>query len=337
MHIWLLVAIPLLVSGCGETGLSSTPDASVDASVDFARSPQPDIGACTEAKFVTNVFNMPQQSPASANYSYDLNGDGKRDNAFLGLVTALKSQGLGVQNFVDTAVAGGNDLILIGAFSNCGAATFDNARPHPSPDFSGSGSFMRDTSLPSATFSGGFAGGVFSSAPTASATTPVSFTIELALLGAQSVQLPLSAAHVTFAQSATQLSAGQLNGCVKKSDIQTTLVPALAKDLDATVRANPTSSTSQGILGLYDTGTGCTGTDYNYNATDTAFDTSSPAAAGDGLIALCEVANNGLTKSLLRPDVQMFASDGSYAPNPANTTPDCMSIGLGFSAVSATF
>ena len=61
------------------------------------------------------------------------------------------------------------------------------------------------------------------------------------------------------------------------------------------------------------------------------------AVAHDGTIGDCEIATNGLLQNLLAPDVQLFDAAGNYHPNPANTTKDSLSVGLGFTAVPASF
>ena len=330
----------------------------------------PSSGA--EQKYVVNSLLMPQQMPADQNFSFDLNGDKKADNALLGLVTALKSQGLSVQAGVDDSVGLGNVVLLIdetgmsldnndcaksvvtagapfaGAPAGaCTAGSCTTGKCYISasgnttgcgPKFDGTESWTPMPSTAQATFQGAIVSGVFTSNNPATTKSPVSFALALPLIaGAPPVSLKISGARITYTKSGMMAMKGQINGAVKKSDLDTDVIPAVAKLLDSRVRADPTSSTNQGILGLFDTGTGCTATDYNYNATDTDFDTSSPAMASDGKIALCEVANNGLIKSLLKPDVQMFDANGNYAPSSANTTPDSLSIGIGFTAINATF
>ena len=61
------------------------------------------------------------------------------------------------------------------------------------------------------------------------------------------------------------------------------------------------------------------------------------AQAMDCRIDPCEVAENSIIKKVLAPDVQIFDANGNYAPNKQNTTPDSMSVGLGFTAVQASF
>jgi hypothetical protein len=61
------------------------------------------------------------------------------------------------------------------------------------------------------------------------------------------------------------------------------------------------------------------------------------AVSHDNKIDVCEVASSGLIHNVLAPDVQLFDSAGNYHPNPNNTMKDSLSIGVGFTAVAATF
>ena len=108
------------------------------------------------------------------------------------------------------------------------------------------------------------------------------------------------------------------------SCVQSTLVPRIAQSLTAQVQANPNSSSSMQLESIFDTG-GCTNPD------------GSQASARDFTISTCEVAQNSLIQNLLAPDVQIYDSQGRYAPNPANTTRDSLSVGFAFTAVPARY
>jgi hypothetical protein len=136
------------------------------------------------------------------------------------------------------------------------------------------------------------------------------------------VPVDLVAGHLQFTLSPSTGApmAGQLNGAIKKNDIQAVVVPAAAQSLDQIVTANPTSMQSQQLLQIFDIG--CMAT---------------PSFKSDGHIEACEVSENSIIKNVLSPDVQLFDAAGNYAPNPANTNKDALSVGLGFMAVKATF
>jgi hypothetical protein len=334
----------------------------------------PSANNCTgvEAKWVVNALLLPQQTPASSNYSFDLNGDMKPDNALLGLVTALSSQGLSVQDGVNDSIGLGNLILLLdetGANldnSNCAQTVVTAGQPFNGgncsasnttcatgtcyisargnttgcgPKYDGSETFTSDPSTVNAQFRyASIINGAFTSSNPATTKVPVSLTLPLPLInGAPPIPLPLQGARLAYWVTGTTVTHGQINGAVAQTDIQNTFLPAAAKVLDARVQADPTSSANQNILTVFDTGAGCGPTDYNFNSSDTDFDTSSLAKAGDGRIALCEVASNAAIKNVLKPDVELFDANGNYWPSAANATPNAFSVGLGFTAVSARF
>ena len=55
----------------------------------------------------------------------------------------------------------------------------------------------------------------------------------------------------------------------------------------------------------------------------------------DGVIAVCEVSSNSLMGPVLAADVDIYADDVSYAPNPLNTGKDSLSFGMRFDAANA--
>ncbi len=122
---------------------------------------------------------------------------------------------------------------------------------------------------------------------------------------------------------------GELQGSVKEQDVQTIVVPAIAKLLTETVMQNPGTPTSMQILQLFDVGDGNGGTCTNPDGT--------MGKPGDGIISPCEVAMNNIIQNVLAPDVQIYDANGNYAPNPANTNRDSLSLAVGFKAVAAKF
>ena len=134
----------------------------------------------------------------------------------------------------------------------------------------------------------------------------------------------LNGVHVQLTASAKGLMTGQLNGSMKNSYVQSTLIPAIAQSLTAQVQADPSSAQSRQVESIFDTG-GCTNPD------------GSQARASDFTISTCEVAQNSVIQNLLAPDVQIYDSQGRYAPNPANTTRDSLSVGFAFTAVPARY
>jgi hypothetical protein len=146
--------------------------------------------------------------------------------------------------------------------------------------------------------------------------------------GVPPTMVPMNGVHIQFTHTGNGLVAGQIQGSVKKTDIDTKVVPALAQLLTRQVAANPNSSSTQQLLAIFDTGGDngmCTNPD------------GSIAKMGDGKIDTCEVAENSIIKNVLAPDVDIYDANGNYAPNKANTSRDSLSIGVGFTAVPASF
>jgi hypothetical protein len=156
------------------------------------------------------------------------------------------------------------------------------------------------------------AAAAFVSANPVTTVAPVSVDFEFRL--GENFIIPLRGARLAFTVTPGGLVNGQLNGSISEEDVQNIIVPSFAIYFNQIVAAGgPTATT---LLGLFDTG--CNG-----------------VGANDGMIAVCEVANNSLFVSLLAPDVDIYAPDGAYAPNPANTDPDSLSFGLRFTAANA--
>ncbi|MGZ3437916.1 MAG: hypothetical protein ACXVDD_00280 [Polyangia bacterium] len=295
-------------------------------------------GGALRAQYVWNAVRVPMRR---TDYALDLNGDGRADNQFGNIYGALEGQNLGVQNDATQAVNSGQSLTLIDAYADdfsadaCAASDVEAADPMASPDFSGAGHFTVDAAAVPGHFAGTFAAGTFSSLPLpASAATPVIMTLKLPLLGAI-IGVPLVGAHAQYTRAADgTVTGGQLNGAIRNSDVQNILVPALAASLTAQVQVTPLSSRAMELLFLFDNGgkadpTCVAGTCKNPDGTC--------AVEADQKIDVCEVATSGLLQNVLAPDVQMFDANGNYQPSPDNTHKDSLSIGLGFSAVPATF
>jgi hypothetical protein len=278
-------------------------------------------------------------------YAYDLNGDGHLDNQYGNIVGALAAQGIDSQARLNAAVASGDALVLIEGASNdpaftndtCAAATVRaGVKPATPPRFDGSDVFTVDSQIAPAKFTGPIVSQQFASPSPATMTQPISASLLLPF-GAALVRVPLIGARLSVdylgGPPEMTLTRGQINGAVRASDVETKVIPAIAQSLNDVVAADPTSSTAQQILSLFDTG----GTaDMACGATCRNPD-GSCAAAGDQIISICELSSSALIKNLLAPDVQMFAADGSYQPNPANTVKDSFSVGLHVSLVPATF
>ena len=149
--------------------------------------------------------------------------------------------------------------------------------------------------------------------------------LSTAMLPGSPILWPLNGAHVTFktgidsASKAPGLLAGEIHGSIKNTDVQSIVVPAFAGQLTTLIQQNPNSARAMSLSAVFDTG-GC-----------------GQAQARDQKIDPCEVAQSPLFAQGLAPDVQIFDGSGNYAPSPGNAKKDSISLGIGFTAVKASF
>jgi hypothetical protein len=271
------------------------------------------FGGSQQAQFSSSSMTMPT---STSKYAYDLDGDGSNDNRLGSIMSALAALGMDPQGSADAAVQSGALLLLFDESSNDPTQQTDPAasvalamgkKPALAPKYDGTDSFTVDTSSMPAHFEGAITGGTFDSKAVATATTPVTATLVLPLVPAQPpLVLPVTGAHLKFTRNAAGIvTGGQINGGVKKSDVDSIVLPAIAAMLTAQL---PTGG-----------------------ATIAMFDTNM-----DGTITTGELMGNALISNFLSPDVQLFQG-GVWGPNPAKTTKDCLSMGLGFTGATATF
>jgi hypothetical protein len=297
---------------------------------DAPRLTLPDVTSATGMvyPFVFSKIVLPR---SNAQFAIDLNGDGQPDNQFGKVVDALAGYS-NPQAASDDGITRGATLELIGVQtadlqnSTMAGAALQPAQSMAAPDFSGKGMFTVDAAQPAAQLFGRLSGGALRTNDPITTAHPVSTVVRVELaVGVDPVALKLNGAHVQATVSSTGLTQGELHGSVLKADFDNAMIPATAKLLTLQVQANPLSTTTFLVESIFDIG-GCTNPD------------GSPAMAGDQRIDPCEVAQNAQIQSLFAPDVQIFSADGTtYAPNPQNAHKDSVSMGLGFTAVPASF
>lgn len=269
--------------------------------------------------YAVNSLNLPVNLTQTSGYAIDLNGDGHVDNAFGGILSALSSTGLDISGATAAATTAGQIVHLVEVRSSDEAFTNDagaeaiwyigKATPSP-PLFDGTGTFAYDGDYAPSTFFAPLSGGGFVSANPATTTTPVDITVDIQI-GNYVVALPLQGARLKFLALGSGLAQGQINGSIRDTDVYVKIFPTLADAFNDIVQADPQSAIAQTLLSLFDK-----------NPTD-------------GFISVEEVATSPFMNTLFAPDVQIRDADGNYAPNPANTKPDALSFGFGFSAVES--
>ena len=301
-----------LFAVCGMVGANGCGgDSSTGTTVDGTT-----VDGTSSSKTVASKLTLPQNTMAVA---FDIDGDGTLDNRLGGIIQAVMAVGLAPQSAADTAISTGNLSLLVDETStdatqqsaaNAGVKIMLGLKPATAPKYDGTDSYTIDTNTAAGQFYGNIAAGVYTSNDPSKTVHPVNVTLELPLVeGQPALALPVVGARITFKASADgkTLSAGQINGAIKKTDVDAIIIPAVATLITAQLKL-PNASAS---LKMFDTN-------------------------NDGTVTAAEIMSNGLIAGLLAADVQMY-TNGVYAPNPAKTTKDSLSLGLGFTAVGAKF
>jgi hypothetical protein len=325
----------LVAAGCGggSNGTDGGHDMAQNGQKDMAGGDLSMPGAKTYG-FVSSAINLPANQ---GDYAVDLNGDGKPDNQLYYVVSGVKLAMVDLQLQETTSINAGDGLEIFNfntadpAFLTDPNATVDVyvAQPFGGPPlFNGSDTVNVDKSVAAAHLVGPLATGSFQSTDPKTLTNPPVVYLTIPLYTNTTVQLPLYGAWIKFTPTSSSLMSGQLNGGVRKVDIDTILIPALAKTFTMIVMPNPCPADATGdncrmIESQFDIG-GC----QNENGT--------MATKGDHIIDVCEVSSNILIQSLLNPDVALFDSSGNWKPDPTNATKDSLSFGVAFMAAKAT-
>lgn len=277
-----------------------------------------DGGPAARRTYVIDSLSQPQTSGEAAEVGVDLDGDGTVDNQLgQALASLMAATGGDARGDLDEVVARGEVLLLIEArsasFSGDGLAegrVLLGESPSPMPcatpedlvcgaHLSGAGTFGVITPA------GPLTEGTLASGRLAFG--PGDAWIAVSLLG-ETALVPIAWAQVRARLGAEELDQGILAGAITDDDVDTAVLPALHAGAAAIVARDcdggpcPSGSEGEAMLGLFDTD-------------------------DDGDITLEEVRANGLLASLLAPDLDL---DG-------DGTNDALSIGVGFTAVGATF
>jgi hypothetical protein len=314
----------------------------INSSPDMAMSP----GSCTpstanQTQLVAKTLLLPL---TRTDYAIDLNGDGRLDNQLSALVAVLKSQGTDANVQIENGILNGDQILLFDETSadatyqsdGCAGAGVFTGQAAPMPDLTGNGHFAVDTTVPSGKFQGAITAGDFESISPLLQTTPVTLTLELVLFANRTISLPIIGAQLKLTRDSAGAVSGELHGAIKKDDVQSSILPTFAAELQEQVTTMPTAASSQQILGFFDDG-GSPDPDGACNGACKDAD-GTCAVAGDGKLATCEITTNALVQSEVAPDVQMFSDDGStYQPSAANMHKDSFSLGIAFTDVAATF
>jgi hypothetical protein len=320
----MLVCLPALLAGCGGD--------------DGGPTPPEDHGFVVDSLIVPSTANE-----ALTTYGLDIDGkdgDGDRgvDNA-LGRSFATLSNTIDIGAAVRAGVDAGSIILLLNVSSadltangRMEVGMYLGANPVPAAceseqdevcrkHLDGAGSFELAPDAPTDTIlAGSLQDGGFSMSAD---DEPGRVAIALpALDGGAPLVVELVGARISI-QSVSEagLTSGIIGGAIPADDFEQTILPSFHEGLAAQVAADCTGtppgcctpdSAGEGILQFLDPFT------------------------DDCMVSYDEFRNNLFLGPLFNPDVDLFDADGNYAPN-SDGTNDALSLGLGFSAVTATF
>lgn len=267
--------------------------------------------------YVVNAITLPM---SYTDFAVDLNADGSTENQFGNIVKTLLSQKIDAQASENSSIMKGEGLTLFSFKNSDPSFTTDDgaaavsylAQNMAMPNFGGGGMFTVDTTVPSGTLAGPLASGQFLSTDPYTLATPPTVWVRIGLSPGVAVNMPCVGARVRFKPAAGGLQMGQLNGGMKKTDIDAILVPGIRQSLDNIAHTMPCDTNCTNVLTTFDS---------NMN----------------GTIELSEVQNNVLVINILKPDVQLFDANGNWKPTSPAVTKDSISFGVGFAAVPAVF
>lgn len=324
----VLVCLPALLVGCGGEGGGDG-------------DPPPEEEGHT---FVVDSLIVPA-TPAEAVSTYGLDIDGKEGDADRGIDNALGRTFVTLSDTADVGAAvkagvdAGSIILLVDvrtpnltADARVEVGMYVGANPIPAAcendqdqtcrrHLDGAASFELAAGTPTDTVLTGSlaAGGFLMSAGDEPGRVALPFP---ALDGGEPVVVELVGARISIqAVSETGLTSGILGGAIPADDFEETVLPSFHQGLAAQVAADCTGtppscctpdSGGEGILQFFD------------------------PASDDCMVSFDEFRNNYFLSLLLNPDVDLFDASGAYNPN-SDGVNDALSLGLGFSAVTATF
>ncbi|HKS06917.1 MAG TPA: hypothetical protein VJR92_11425 [Gemmatimonadaceae bacterium] len=281
----------------------------------------------TVTQWLVSAIELPLNASQADDFAYDLDGDGTPDNQFGNVLSALtQAAGFDLQAGMDAGISDGDIVQLIRFQSDDATLTADAAAgatwyvgqttagyqvsPH-----------QIDNTYDASVFAGPLSSSDYSSRNPATTTNPVAIMLPIRLFAsAPVVYVPMNGVHVEWSFTATTgMMNGRIHGSIREADINTFLVPALAETFNAVITAAPASDEAVALLDLFDVG-GCGG-----------------ATADDGVISVCELENDNLIQTLLRPDATIYNASGGYKPGAAGVPANALTFGVGFTAIRTTF
>jgi hypothetical protein len=146
--------------------------------------------------------------------------------------------------------------------------------------------------------------------------------------------VPLYGVHVQGEVSATGILRGELHGVVRKQDIDLLIIPAMAQALTEMIHRDPNGSLAKTIIQLFEDPAGNPISKMKCMVPKDCC--QDPMNRPTCKILPEELLSNALIQNIFAPDVQVF--DGmKWKPVPRGAKKDAMSVGIGFTAVRASY
>ncbi len=361
----LILAALAVCSSCSKPGLIYVEDDQSDMprSIDFAGSTADLAGTMTmdmasardlasgyscrgedapgkTYKLVMNSLTLPG-STGSSTFAYDFDGDGRTENQLKNLVAAVSVAGLDLQTPLSDAVSSGQIINLISLTSDsvdaaaCVGVSLNQGKGAAFPKFDGSDVFT-PVSPTGSPLSGALASGKLTTTHSRVLTAVTESQFELQIsLGKGLLKLPLRGAQIEgIVQSGGpvfRMTSGVLHGVVAKKDIDDKLLPAIADQITDLIHSDPTSSNTRVIINLFESSTDPVSV--TKCMTPSRCCRLSPATC----VILPEEVQRSPIGGVLSPDVEVLDDLGKWKPVPGGKKYNAMSVGLGFSAITASY
>jgi hypothetical protein len=295
-------------------------------------------------KEATNNILLPAAS-GSRTYAMDLDGDGRTENQLKTVTQVLSIAGIDLQASINDDVLSGTLVYLLGLTtlkldnSTCTGVSLFEAKPRgsgdPAPKYDGTDVFVKNPGAQA-----DLAATITSNALSSKASKDLSIAEEAKIdltfnLNGTPLVLPVHGLHVqgTLASNGGKLfiQTGQLNGAIAQDDIQNKVLPAVAQLVTSLINGDPTGSTGATLIGLFE------------NMSNAVTKTKCMVAADccHTSPTTCKIIPEEIQASpiggVMAPDVQVFNELGQWVPAPLGSMKNGMSIGIGFTAVPATY
>lgn len=342
----------LAAAGAGCGGDTTPPDPTPDMSKPAATCTADKVTGSSN-KLASNALLLPKSSGGST-YTYDFDGDGKPENQLKNLVNVVSLSGLDIQASINTAVENGEAVLLTDVktadlmTSSCASASFSLADSPPmgwKPKFDGSDMFKVGPIM-AVTLFGGITAGKLTTTPSKDQTSANEQKVSLNLpLGmGQNLPLDLRGAHVegTLAMEGgvLKIKNGAIHGVLSQKDIDGKIVPLVANLLTDLIHKDTKmgvpGDTAKAIIGLFEQKNGAASkAKCMANAADCCGFTG--MAHPDTCKIVTQEVKDSSIGGVLAPDVQVLDDQGNWKPVPGGKMLNGMSVGIGFTSVTAKF